>query len=658
MCYPISKRKNSVLEFFTKSVPLNRNLLKGCDFVMLFGNLKSILAFIMSVVMLISNLFLNPPVKPFVPGPDIITPVEVETMNITQNNLSDYVIVHGANCGASELNAANTLQGYIAQICGVTLPVVTDANAPQAKEIIVGKTNREVGGGYTVDRASLGDEGLMIKTVGQKLIIAGGEKRGTLYGVYTFLEEVLGCHWYTSTLIVIPHMDDLKIPVDINITEKPTFEYRETDWLSPHDQTYSIANKLNGNTYRQLSDAQGGTMGYTGGFCHTLTNSILPASQYFATHPEYYAWNSDTKTRDPNQLCLTNPDVLRLVIQQVRDILAANPNTQIISLTQNDNGDYCTCDNCKAIDAYEGSHSGTLIHFVNAVADAIKDDYPNVAIDTFAYQYTRKPPLHVVPRANVIVRLCSIECCFAHPLSDTNCADNANFNSDLLGWQKLCNRIYIWDYTTNYSNFLGPFNNFGVIQQNMQFFAENNVKGIYEEGNYMASQCNAEFAELRAYMLAKLLWNPNLDYDKTMNDFLRAYYGKGWQYVREYIDMTIKKSGNNDNHMHIGENMTAKGVFNLTRNEVEYCNNLWTKAASLAQTETQLKNVKMSELSWRYWKGCNMVSEFSRLLPVAQWRAANKALYDDYAKYGIVRFSEGSMLSAAPNFNLSPSDWK
>ena len=619
--------------------------------------IKAVFAMLTSMVVFIGSIF-NPQLKPFVPGPDIIIPVEVETMTITQNNESDYRIVRGANCGASELNAAQTLQSHLAQICGVTMPIVTDEEAPQDKEIIVGKTNREDGGGYTVDRAALGDEGLIVKTVGQKLVIAGGEKRGTLYGVYTFLEEVLGCHWYTSTLIEIPHMDDLKIPVAIDIKEKPYFEYRETDWISPRDRTYSIANRQNGNIYRQLSEAQGGNMGYAAGFAHTLTTIILPSSQYFATNPEYYAWGVRSNARTPDQLCLTNPDTLAFVINQVRDILAANPNAQIISLTQHDNQDYCVCDNCKAVDDYEGSHAGTMIRFVNAVADDIKADYPNVAIDTFAYQYTRKPPKHVTPRENVIVRLCSIECCFAHPLDDPGCKENAAFNKDLTDWKKICNRLYIWDYTTNYGNFLGPFNNFAVMQKNMQYFAENNVKGIYEEGNYMAAQCNAEFAELRSYLLCKLLWDPYLDYDKTMNDFLRAYYGKGWQYVREYIDMTIKNSGNNNTHMPIWTDMTSKGVFNLTKNEVAYCDDLWTKAVELADNEVILKNVKMSELVWRYWKGCNKVAEFSRLQNPTKWRDANKALYADYQQYGIVRFSEGRLLSTTPDFYLIPSKWR
>ena len=82
-----------------------------------------------------------------------------------------------------------------------------------------------------------------------------------------------------------------------------------------------------------------------------------------------------------------------------------------MSLTQHDNQKYCECENCKALDEANGSHAGTMITFVNTVAERVKaaGDYDNVVFDTFAYQYTRKAPTAVVPREDVIVRLCSIE---------------------------------------------------------------------------------------------------------------------------------------------------------------------------------------------------------------------------------------------------------
>lgn len=583
---------------------------------------KKLFALITATVLSLMNL-VNPPLAPFEPPDDTVETIEVETMDITQNKQTDYVIVRGKDSVDSEKYAADLLQDYLRQICSVTIPIVTDDTPPSEKEIIVGKTNREGNDGYLVDRDDLGQEGFIVKTLGKKLVIAGGQTRGTIYGVFTFLEESLGCRWFTSKLIVIPKAEDLKIPKDIDIKQKPYFEYRETDWISPRDKIYSLANKQNGNIYRRFSQAEGGNMGYAGSFAHTLTTVFVPAWKYFDSHPEYYALGVRTGVRSPDQLCLTNPDVLNIVIDEVRQTLIANPRAQIVSLTQHDNQNYCVCDNCKALDDYEGSHSGTMVHFVNAVADALKDEFPDVAFDTFAYQYTRKPPKHAVPRSNVIIRLCSIECCFAHNLNDPLCGANADFIKDLVGWKKICNRIYIWDYTTNYRNFLGPFNNFGVIHNNMRFFAENNVKGIYEEGNYMAADSDAEFAELRAYLLCKLLWNPYIDYDATMNEFLRAYYGKGWRYVREYIDMTVKKSGVNYHHMHIFDAMDGKGTFKLTPNEIEYCDNLWKKAADLAENRDDYERVKRSELSWRYWKACNKLGEFSRITNPLHWKDEN-----------------------------------
>ncbi len=615
--------------------------------------MKSFISAIISIVMAIVSLF-NPEIAPFVPKE--IQPVQhpaVDMLTLIESNASGYVIVRGENASPAEINAANTLRYYLRQMSGFSVPIVTDSTSESAYEIIVGKTNRE-GRAFTIDRARLGDEGFAIKTCGHKLIIAGGEKRGTLYGVYTFLEEVLDCHWYTSKLIIIPPLDKVEIPAQLNIEQKPYLQYRETDWISPRDATYSIANKLNGNTYRSLTEEQGGTFGYTGSFAHTLTNWILPSSQYFEEHPEYYALTSSGK-REPTQLCLTNPEVLRLVTEQVMSILRAHPDTQIISLTQHDNQHYCTCKNCREVDEYEGSHSGTLIRFVNAVADSVKEEYPNVYIDTFAYQYTRKAPQHVVPRDNVIIRLCSIECCFSHPISE--CSDNESFRNDLQSWSKIANKLYIWDYTTNYANYMGPFCDFGVLQENIQHFVRNKVVGIYEEGNYQASEVNVEFAELRSYLLAKLMWNPYLDYQAEMDGFLKAYYGEGWQYIKEFIMQTIKNTGNNNTHMHIYQNIATKAVLNLTKNEVKYINDLWENAMALASTEEYLEHIKRSEICWRYWKACNHVDEFSWLRGIKPVLEENERLYNDIKAFGVTRLKESRLLSDNPNFWQTPNKW-
>ncbi len=617
---------------------------------------------LLSLLLIMGNTLVQTivePIKPFEPPAyDFDKPV-LEMMALSENGQTDYVIVHASNSAPSEKYAAEILQDYLRQICGLTIPIVEDDRAEGLYEIIVGKTNREPYAGFSIDREDLGDEGFVIKTLGSKLIIAGGQKRGTLYGVFSFLEEALGCRWFTSTLIEIPKLNDLKIPKMLDVKQKPYFEYRETDWISPKDKTYSLANKQNGNVYRVFSQKEGGNMGYAGLFAHTLAVEYVDPEKYFESNPEYFALGVRTGQRTSEQLCLTNPDVLSIVIAEVRQTLANNPNAQIVSLTQADNQNYCACKTCKALDKHEGSSAGSMIHFVNAVADALKGEYPNVLFDTFAFQYTRTPPKHVKPHDNVIVRLCSIECCFAHNLNSNSitCKHNAEFKKDLEAWKKICKRLYIWDYTTNYAHFLGPFNNFGVLQENIQFFAENNVKGIYEEGNYIAEVSNGEFAELRAYLLCKLLWNPYIDYNAEMNKFLRAYYGKGWQYVREYIDMTVKHSGKCGNHMRIFDEMDEGGTLLLSAKEIAYCNDLWQKAALLAEDEESYNNVLRSELAWRYWKAQNKRDEFSRIKNYDSWKDEHEALYNDYKKHGISLIRHGQYFSQNPDFSKLPGRW-
>jgi len=523
--------------------------------------------------------------------------------------------------------AIEVLSQKLTEVLGVSIPVVKNA---EDKFIAVDMLGADVA-----------DNGYTIKADGGNIYIDGTGVRGTLYGVNRFLEDFCGYKVYTSKLTVLPKSEKIAVPDDTNIVYEPYFEYTETDWRSPRDWNYSVANGLTGGTYRRLPAKMGGTVNYLGGLCHTFTSTFCNADKYFEAHPEYFAYRNGERTKD--QLCLTNPDTLAIVKQEVLDLLAVqhdpNASLQIVSLTQADNQHYCECENCKAFEkAHGGVQSATMLNFVNQVADVVKEaGYNNVAIDTFAYQYTRKAPTGIAPRDNMIVRLCTIECCFGHTLDDPKCKENVNLMKDLEDWSKICNRIYVWDYTTNYAHTCCLFPDFNVIQKNVQIFYEHNVKGVYEEGAYYLDSCDTEFGELRAYMLSKCMQNPYCDIDKEVEGFCKAYYGPGGDNICEILKIVSENAGDRNGHLKIyqdsDKNITLKGY------EIAQINKLWNAAKDAAETDTQLENINRSELSWRFWKASDNRSEFSLLNP--NRFDEKQKLYDDVVASGVKIMSEG-----------------
>ena len=555
--------------------------------------------------------------------------------------VSDAVIVIPVNASQTDSYAAERLQYYLNKITASDISIVTD-DSSAGYEICVGATNRS-----SADFSDSADGSYIITSSADKIIINGAGNKGTINGVYAFLEKYCGCHWYEAEVIVIPENADLLIPADINIEYTPFFEYTEADTASACDVEFSLANGLVGGVYRDFTEEQGSAVEYIGRFAHTLTTSYCKAETYFAEHPEYFALRDGE--RNPSQLCLTNEKVIEIVTQEVLDQLAEmhNPDAdiQIVSLTQHDNFLYCQCDKCKAVDDENGSQSGTMITFVNKVARRVKENgnYDNIVFDTFAYQYTRKAPTKVTPRDDVIVRLCSIECCFGHTLDDPKCEQNIDFMKDLEDWSKICNRIYIWDYVNNYRETACIFPNFGVMQRNVQIFYEHNVKGIYEEGNYYIDQCDAEFGEMRTYLLAKLMQNPYLDYSAEIDGYLNAVYGDGGCYIREFIDFTTEHAVTDTKHLTIYQPSTDT-LYDVTKKDIRYCNELWGKAREAAKTDEQLQQIRRSEISWKYWKAMNKRGEFSRLNYPYVYMNAGEQLYNDLIEMGITSFGEGSTL--------------
>ena len=452
-------------------------------------------------------------------------------------------IVISAGASPSEKHAANELQDHLVKICSVRPEIRTDAEEVAGPMILVGDSRYVKQLAPDIKFAELGLEGFIIRTVDGNLILAGGRRRGSMYAVYDFLENHLGCRWFTTDCVTIPKKTSIELP-PINERKVPVLEYRDPYFTEARDALWATRNRMNS----VQTDEMGGKIKY-GGFCHTFY-PLLPPAKYFKDHPEYYSEINGKRTCQNAQLCLTNPDVVRLVTEAVKEIIRKNPDVDIVSVTQNDCAGYCTCPKCKEIADREGSQSGPMINFVNQIADNIRDEFPHVAIDTFAYQYTRKPPKAIKPRPNVIVRLCSIECCFSHPLA--TCPENKTFVDDIVGWNKLCNRLYIWDYVTDFAHYMMPFPDLRVIQPNTKFFVEHGTKGIFEEGAYPKGG-GAESGWLRSYLMAKSLWNPNCDPNAAMSEFIAAYYGPAAEPVRKYYDLIHDRVEKDNIHVRIYE---------------------------------------------------------------------------------------------------------
>ena len=464
---------------------------------------------------------------------------------LAENGQSAYQIVVADDASPSLKHGAEELQTFLQQMTGVKLPIVSDKQPQGPKEIILGDNAHYKKLGLSIDIPSLGKEGYVIRTVGDNLVIVGGALRGNIYGVYGLLEDHLGCRWFAPGVSRIPKKAKLAFGA-IDDRQVPTLEYREPFVADCLDGDWCVRNRMNSSAGR-LDAKHGGKVAI---WC--IAHSwqwLMPVEKYFDAHPEYFCMIDGKRTKDYPQLCCTNPDVIRICTEAVRKLMREQPEFTVFGVSQNDWDHHCECPKCQALMKQEESPIAPGLQLANRIAEAVEKEFPDKAIQTLAYSWSRKPPKHMRPRPNVIVMLCSIECCFAHPLNKCDSDLNRAFCKDIEAWSKVASRLWIWDYTTDFANFLMPFPNQRSLAPNIRFFAAHNVKGIFEEDN--ADSTDGELAALAGYVMAKLLWNPNYDADRAIDEFLEGYYGRAAAPIRAYIDLLHDHVERNNIHVNI-----------------------------------------------------------------------------------------------------------
>ena len=513
-------------------------------------------------------------------------------LKIIENGKSNYHIVNSFFSDECERYAASELQKYIYQSTNVFVPYFSDICPKRSPEIIIGKNTRDILIENEINLLS--DEGFIIKTDGENLIIAGKTSRGTLYGVYRFLEIYFGFKCFTKDIEKIDKKTELFID-EVNLMENPDFEYRDAYFRGAFDGGFASKNRLN-SSVADISREKGGNMKFFS--AHHTFETLMPSKIYFEKNPEYYALVNGKRKK--TQLCLSNDEVVKIVCENLFKQIEQNPHCKVFSVAQNDNEEYCKCEKCRKIDEAEGSPSGSMINFVNKVADKVKEKYPDILIHTFAYQYTKKAPKKIKPNDNVIVRLCNIECEWSMPFSKKDKlypdSKEADFLKNIKEWTSISKNVYIWDYAVNFSNYLQFFPCYYQMAENIKLYKKLGVKGVLEQGNFSYG-ASANMEELKSYLISKLLWNVNEDTDNIIDEFLDGVYGKGAPFIKEYLLLTTEAVKGH-----------SLGIYNypessyITDDLLEKCEELFKKAILNADSDEIKERIEKESLSIEYLK--------------------------------------------------------
>ena len=490
---------------------------------------------------------------------------------LIQGGASAYRIVIPAQPAPAERYAAEELSRYLQKSTGALLPVEEEGGNTAGACIFLGNTAALEKSGARVPKEMLNKEGFAIAVRGGQLFLYGANLRGTLYAVYDFLERFCGIRFLTESSEYIPHVCELALPEE-DILSAPAFSFRSIQGLNTFSNPAFAAKLRTSNLWTKTDEKYGG--GYIDELYqpndHSFFN-LLPPSKYYKDHPDWYNTADNVfdheafcwVERGPSQLCLTNEEMIAQAIENLKGWVLARPHAQYFMIGQCDMNPFCECERCRESYRKNGGKSGTLLLFINRLAEAIeewsKTACPSraITIQTFAYQQTLKPPVRhrkgvavpvnrkVVPRKNVMVKIAIDKADFFKPLCDPAAEHNRLPFTSLRDWHALTHRLYMWDYTTNFYGFFAYFANLRVLKENILTYKEYGIESVLSQNSNQSKEHYQ--GQLKFYILSKLLWDPDRDVWALVKEFNTLHFGADIEpYIAEVTDMFERYYGEKD----------------------------------------------------------------------------------------------------------------
>jgi hypothetical protein len=473
---------------------------------------------------------------------------------------SGYSIVYPSDALEAEKTAAQELAEHLQRSFGIDIPLkqepanedpAPEASAPRGPSIYVGQTRFAQAQGLSF--AGYDAEEWLIKAVGADIVIGGGRPRGTLYGVYEFLEKEVGVLWMDENDTHIPRHTTLTIPGTLARRGKPAFWIRGIFVFAHDDEKrirYMIRNR--DNTFHDqrpyFTDAERWGMFPVYGSprgCHTFFHYT---KDWPAEDDDCFSLNASGKRLraesavGPGQVCFSNPLTRELFTTRLKEYIKADREThpeyypRVYDISANDNPDKCVCPDCLALAEQYGAYSGAQLEFINAIAAGIADEYPDVMVQTFAYMFTEDAPTGIAVRPNVMHRIAQLDMEFKDGIRDVLRPLTSPLNekplSRLLAWAAL-GKISTWDYLYLFGSGNEGTLNLGTIAANMRVYQANNVKSYFAE---CQRPDDSSFYPLRLWLTYQLLQDPDQDASTLIDRFLRAYFGAAAPFMRKLAD--------------------------------------------------------------------------------------------------------------------------
>ena len=464
---------------------------------------------------------------------------------LIQNNKANATIVIPENSDTLIQRTAEDIQDVFSRMSGVELAIKKDSQQIDGNRILLGDTEWTDGIVSTAEKASLPDEAFILRRQGGDIALVGGDSYGVAYAASEMFER-LGARCFIPGPLgeVIPELDTIQFE-ELDVRQKPSFPMR---WVSKITE-WNL--RVKGNRVEEQSLPRPDFTIYPGIY-HTQDN-WLPHSEYFESHPEYFALIDGERSDNPDcKLCNSNTEMIKEIAHNMKEYLDNNPNPDYISLSPTDHQLWCECEDCLALDednvASDQTYSRRQLVLYNRVARELEKYYPDQKILTGAYNVYTYPPADPDLKAhrNLAVVLCHYDpYCMAHPINDPDCRKNKRFDEIIRAWAEHTSDICFYEYyrKTNWLNLPWPIVH--SIKDDIPYIKKLGLLGLHTQGVTRTKWTTVP----NHYIAAKLLWDHTADVESLMEDFYKKFYGQAAEPMKAYHELLENQMANCGRHI-------------------------------------------------------------------------------------------------------------